>query len=235
MKCKKCGTEFESPFCPNCGEKSETYTDTPAQKPIKKNSFKIPALCVIATILLFVLFWSFQTGTPRPKTSSAEKETRTTQNNNAEDDIDTDKTDQENAGNIKKNVFELKDTAVFDEFKITANQLKESYGSPGWEPESGNIFVGIEFTVENISEDNDISMASCAFEGYADNFKTNTPFSIVPSEFDTSIFQTVAPNKKLTGWCVVEAPENWRKLEISFRPNLMSSWNYDRAAFEFEK
>lgn len=84
MKCKKCGTEFESPFCPNCGEKSETYTDTPAQKPIKKNSFKIPALCVIATILLFVLFWSFQTGTLRPKTSSAEKETRTTQTNNVD-------------------------------------------------------------------------------------------------------------------------------------------------------
>lgn len=42
MKCKKCGTEFDGKFCPNCG--------TPLEKPKKKKRFFSKVLIVLVVL-----------------------------------------------------------------------------------------------------------------------------------------------------------------------------------------
>ena len=69
----------------------------------------------------------------------------------------------------QKNTFGLNETAVFKDLKFTATTLEESKGEQFFEPESGNVFVGIQFTIENISDEEQSVSSVLLFEAYADD------------------------------------------------------------------
>ena len=131
----------------------------------------------------------------------------------------------------KEQVFALNETAVFEELKITANEIKESNGESFFEPETGNVFVGVNFTIENISDEEQNVSSLLLFDAYVDDISCDYSFAAT-TVFKQGVDGTIAPGKKIVGWYAVEVPENWQKLELDVQANWLSSVN---ARFEFTK
>lgn len=131
----------------------------------------------------------------------------------------------------QKNTFGLNETAVFKDLKFTATTLEESKGEQFFEPESGNVFVGIQFTIENISDEEQSVSSVLLFDAYADDVKCSYSLSATMA-FDGTLDGSLAPGKKLVGYYAVEVPEGWQKLELDVQSNWLSS---NSARFLFEK
>lgn len=128
--------------------------------------------------------------------------------------------------------FGLNETAKFKALTFTATEIKESGGDGFFTPESGNVFVGVRFTIENISDEEQSVSSLLLFEGYADDVKCDYSFNAACAFSDGQLDGTIAPGKKLVGWYAVEVPENWKQLEL----NVQSSWLASSAAtFVFTK
>ncbi len=129
-------------------------------------------------------------------------------------------------------VFSLNETAVFDDLRFTANEIKVSHGEGFFVPESGNVFVGIKFTIENISSQDQAISSLLLFDGYADDIKCEYSLSATCAFSEGQLDGTIAPGKKMVGWYALEVPESWTRLEL----NVQSSWlTSKRAIFAFTK
>ena len=132
----------------------------------------------------------------------------------------------------KEEVFELGETAVFDDLKFTATELKVSHGENFFTPESGNVFVGVKFTIENISEEEQSVSSILLFEGYVDDVKCDYSLSAACDFNDGTIDGTIAPGKKLIGWYALEVPENYQTIELQVLSNWLAN---NPAKFVFTK
>ncbi len=130
--------------------------------------------------------------------------------------------------------FTTGETAAFENLKITANELKEvKKDETGFiSAEEGKTFTGINFTVENISQETQTVSSLLLFEAYADGTKCEFSFSAAAAFPDGTLDGDIAPGKKMTGWYSVEIPENWSELEL----HIADSWISDnKAVFVFKK
>ena len=122
-------------------------------------------------------------------------------------------------------LFSVGETAVFGRIKVTANEICTTKGTDFFVPEKGNIFVGINFTVENIA-DKDVAMSTLLlFDAYVDGTKCQWSLNGTCA-FDASnktLDGTISPGKKLTGWYCAEVPENWKELELQVSQDFLSS------------
>ena len=132
----------------------------------------------------------------------------------------------------KNDKFGVNDTAVFKSLKFTATEIKESTGTEFFKPEDGKIFVGINFTIENVSNETQSISSLLQFEGYANDVKSDYSFNAACAFSDGTIDGDVAAGKKLVGWFAMEVPENWSNIEIIVKPDAFS---LSSATFSFEK
>lgn len=117
----------------------------------------------------------------------------------------------------------LNEAATLKNLKLTATELKESKGETYFTPESGKVFVGVKFTIENISNEEQSVSSLLQFGAYADDVKCDYSFSAATAFSVGTLDGTVAPGKKLIGWYAVEVPENWQTIEITFQEDLLSN------------
>lgn len=172
---------------------------------------------VLALILVIIMCLSFVACT---ETDTLSKE--------VSNDSTSNETNQ--AKNLEE-TFGLNETAVFKDLKFTASALEESDGKDFFEPEDGNVFVGVKFTIENISDEEQTVSSVLLFEGYADDVKCNYSFNAAMA-FDDTLDGSIAPGKRLTGYYSLEVPKDWKKLEL----DVQSSWLSSKSArFVFEK
>lgn len=143
-------------------------------------------------------------------------------------------TAEESSGsqNEKEEQFGLNETAVFSDLKITATELKESTGTDFFVPESGNVFVGIRFTVENTSDKATSLSSLMMFEGYADDVKLSYSMNAACAFDDGTLDGELAPGKKMVGWYSMEVPQNWAEIEIDVQNDLFGN---STAKFVFTK
>lgn len=141
--------------------------------------------------------------------------------------------DQSKSENEEKElVFGLNETAAFSELKFTAHELKESNGTDFFTPEAGNVFVGIKFTVENISAEEQTVSSILMFEGYVDDVKSSESFSATCVFDEGTLDGTIATGKKLVGWYAMEVPQNWANIELHIQSDWLSN---SSAKFVFTK
>ena len=132
----------------------------------------------------------------------------------------------------KEEIFGLNETAVFNTLKFTATELKETNGTQFFKPESGNVFVGIKFTVENISEEEQNVSSILLFDAYSDDIKTDYSFSAVCAFDSETLDGALAPGKKIVGWYAVEIPSSWANIELDVKSDWLSN---STAKFVFTK
>ena len=133
--------------------------------------------------------------------------------------------------NVEEN-FGLNETAVFKDLKFTATEIKETNGTDFFVPETGNVFVGIKFTVENISNEEQSVSTLLLFEGYADDIKCEYSFSAACAFDEGTLDGSVAPGKKLVGWYALEVPKDWTSIELQVQSTWLSN---NPANFVFAK
>ncbi len=138
----------------------------------------------------------------------------------------------ETSNESKEDIFGLNETAVFDDLKFTASELKESSGTGFFTPESGKVFVGIKFTIENTSKEEQSVSTLLLFDGYADDIKCDYSFNAACVFNEGTLDGSIAPGKKLIGWYSLEVPRDWLNIEL----NVQSDWlSNSTAKFVFTK
>ena len=128
--------------------------------------------------------------------------------------------------------FGLNESAVFKDLKFTAVKLEESDGVDFFTPEKGNVFVGVKFEIENISDEDQNVSTLLLFEGYVDNVKCSYSISASCAFNEGTLDGSIAPGKKLIGWYAIEVPENWGEIELQVQSDWLSS---NSAKFIFRK
>lgn len=172
---------------------------------------------VLALILVLMMCVSFAACASNKAPSKEVTDASTTNDNSQADN--------------QEETFGLNETAVFDNLKFTATALEESNGNDFMKPDDGNVFVGVNFTIENISDDEESVSSMLLFDGYADDIKCD--YSIDASVvFGNTLDGTIAPGKKLIGYYSLEVPKDWQKIELDVQSKWLSSKS---ARFVFKK
>lgn len=133
---------------------------------------------------------------------------------------------------MKDETFGLNDTSTFENLKVTATQLEESNGKEYFTAESGKVFVGVNFEIENISQETQYISSMLLFDAYADDVKCEYSISAEMAFGDGTLDGELAPGKKLVGWYAVEVPQEWEQLELEVKSDWLSN---SKAKFVFTK
>lgn len=120
-------------------------------------------------------------------------------------------------------IFGINETAVFSNLKITATEIKETSSKDFFVPEDGNVFVGVKFTIENISDEEQAVSTLLLFEGYVDDVKCEYSLSASCAFDEGTLDGSIAPGKKLVGWYALEVPKNWENIELNVQPSWLSN------------
>ena len=145
---------------------------------------------------------------------------------------ETNQTQQPQPTEKPEETFGLNQTAVFKTLKFTATELTESNGQDFFIPETGKVFIGVKFTIENISNEEQTVSSLLLFDAYVDDVKCSYSFNAACAFSDGTLDGTIAPGKKLIGWYAVEVPSNWVSLELNVQADWLSS---SSAKFVFKK
>ena len=193
MVCKRCGTNFDSPFCPNCGK--------PAN-PQAVSIFKKWWFWVIVALAIFLLI---PTGNPKEPDI---------QNNN------TTPTQIVSPNQDTKPKYHVGDTVSANGLKITYISA-EKWESPNQydQPDAGYMYMRMKICIENVSSaDRDIFIHQ--FECYADNKKESQFYS--PYANDRLETETISSGRKMEGYLYFAVPEAAENIEVEYEINYLS-------------
>lgn len=132
----------------------------------------------------------------------------------------------------KKDTFSLGEIAELDDVRVTLTDYKESTGSEWNKPSDGNVFVLVQFEIENNSQEEIAVSSMLSFEAYADDYAANLSLSALVENEETQLDGTVAAGKKMKGWIGYEVPSDWKKFEVQF---IDSIWSDTPFKFIIEK
>ena len=128
--------------------------------------------------------------------------------------------------------FGFNETATFKTLKITAKKLEESNGDSLFKPNEGNIFVGVNFEIENISDETQNISSILLFDAYSDDVKCDYAIMANTVFGDGTLDGELSPGKKLVGWYSVEVPQEWEKIDLEFKSDFLAD---DKVKFVFAK
>ncbi len=132
----------------------------------------------------------------------------------------------------QEETFGLNETAAFKSLKVTAVKLEESTGKDFFTPGSGKVFVGVNFEIENTSDETQTVSSLLLFDAYADNVKCDYSLTANTAFGNGTLDGELSPGKKLVGWYAVEVPQEWKQLEFEVKSDWLSN---SKAKFVFNK
>ena len=225
IKCKNCKHFYSSDMdvCPNCG----TVAVTPIRETSNSSSVPHRGVGVIITTLLSIVsilaVWFGVYKVLNLDADGNKNSTHTASRTSAAASAIKD-----DAGDT----FGLNETAVFENLKFTAIEIKEYDGTKHVKPQSGKTFVGIKFIIENISNEEQYVSSLMLFTAYADDIKCDFSLNANVAFDEGTLDGEIAAGKKLMGWYALEVPENWSKIDLEVKSEWLSG---SSAMFVFSK
>lgn len=130
------------------------------------------------------------------------------------------------------NVFGVGDTAEYNGVVVTLNSIEESKGSDFNKPTEGNVYVLVNFTIEN-NTDSDLAVSSLlSFTAYQDGYATNMSLAALMEKDGEQLDGTIAPGKKMRGTIGYEIPTGYSEFEINYQADM---WDDEKFSFVYTK
>lgn len=205
--CKHCQTEIpkKAKVCPNC----------------RKKQGGAAKWIIIAIIVLFII--GAATGgtndnTPQ-KVGDVAKDTAPQTTNTNDDTVEPVQEPEE-----KETIFGIGEIAELNGVRVTMTDYSENSGSEFNKPSEGNVFVLVEFEIEN-NTDKELAISSMlSFEAYADDYALNYSLgALIENKDANQLDGSIAAGKKMKGVVGYELPEDWKELEVHFTDDVWSN------------
>ena len=156
--------------------------------------------------------------------------TETTDTDDSSNNLPADQTSSDKKD--AKKTYGKNEVVETGKIKITLVDKFENTGTDYFKPADGKVFVHFEFTIENNdTEDFAISSLmnfSCYFDDVATTFNIG---ALSANEDKGQLDGSIAAGKKMNGALSYEAPSDWKKAEIQFKPDILKS---DKLIFTVE-
>ena len=197
--CKHCKTEIPAgaKVCPNCR---------------KKQGGKLKWILIVLVVVVIIGAAAGGSGdTPKKVDDSGSGTSAQTDGQNAESE---------------KTEFAVGETVELNDIQVKLVSATESAGSEFVAPDSGNVFLLLEFEIVNNS-DSDINISSIAnFEAYCDDYSLNQDLvglQAPEAEGKNQLDGSVAKGKKMNGVIAYQVPSDYKKFEVNVAPDFWSS------------
>ena len=130
-KCKHCQSDIpkKAKVCPQCGKK-------------QGSALKWIIIAVVALIIIGA--------------AGGDDEPKKVENNNPTASVSTEVAAVETVNEAE--VFTVGDTVEYKDVKVTLNSIKENTGSQFNKPTEGNVFLLVDFPIENNSNEKNLNM-----------------------------------------------------------------------------
>ena len=134
--------------------------------------------------------------------------------------------------NTTPETFGVGDTAEYKGVKVTLNSITENKGSQFNKPTDGNVYLLVNFTIEN-GTDEDLTVSSLlSFDAYQDGYSTNISLSALIEKTSEQLDGTIAPGKKMQGTIGYEVPATYSEFEINYQADV---WDTQKFTFVYKK
>ncbi|MFQ6880551.1 MAG: DUF4352 domain-containing protein [Oscillospiraceae bacterium] len=117
--------------------------------------------------------------------------------------------------------YSVGQTAVADGISITLLSATEMNDMEYFVPAEGNVFLVLEFELENNSGEDYAISSLLSFEAYCDDYSVDQ--QIVTPEGKTTLDGDIADGKRMNGVIVYEVPSTYSNFEIKFTPGVIEN------------
>lgn len=235
MKCPKCGSNLrpskKNPgyyLCDTCKKRyheSTVIQDTDApvkRRSSKKRKKKKQVKKLLLLILLFValigcIVGAFFINKSKKEKAAAEKAR-----------IEKEKE--------KENIYQIGSTAKIKDIEVEILEYNVSSGDDWAAPADGNEFIYVNIKIQNNSDESLTVTSMSNFENYCDGkkleYSADSFTSLAASSDKKQIDGSISSGESLEGYLCLEAPSDWKKIEIHYLDNV---WASEPVIFEIEK
>lgn len=208
-KCKHCQSDIpkKAKVCPNCRKK-------------QGGIFKWILIVIVALVIIGSV--SGNEDKPTKVSSSTNESTAgaTASETNTSETV------------VEETTFGVGDTAEYRGVKVTLNSVTENTGSQFNKPTDGNVFLLVNFTIENNTDTDLVVSSMLSFDAYQDGYSTNMSLSALIEKSGEQLDGTIAPGKKMQGTIGYEVPATYTEFEINYQADV---WSSEKFTFVYKK
>lgn len=238
IKCNACGKEVseQATSCPSCGHPMKAASPSPGSVPPqkKKGSCLKTVLIVLGVIVVIGVIANLGSNGDKAK----KVDTKTTEKASAKDKQDSKKKDTNTeapteAQTEAKDLFQVGETAEYNDVQVSVLGYEESAGNDFSKPEEGKTFIFVNIEIANNSAD-ELNMSSMiSFESYCDDYKLDySAGALMALDGRNQLDGSVSSGKKMNGYLGLEVPVDWKVIETQFTDNV---WTSSKIKFEIKK
>ena len=208
-KCKHCQSDIpkKAKVCPNCRKK-------------QGGIFKWILIVIVALVIIGSVSGNEDKPTKVSNSNNESTAGATTSESNTSETV------------VEETTFGVGDTAEYRGVKVTLNSITENTGSQFNKPTDGNVFLLVNFTIENNTDTDLVVSSMLSFDAYQDGYSTNMSLSALIEKSGEQLDGTIAPGKKMQGTIGYEVPATYTEFEINYQADV---WSSKKFTFVYKK